>query len=198
MKNNMRVLYILGSGIIRSKRAGFGYEPSRDGKLRALAGAYLFLQRKVCRLVFTGGKVLGSEHPSVAFVMKVYVKGKFDIHEEVIGLQEEAMDTVQEIKRIKKLQKGREEILIVSNEFHLPRIRLIANKLGVSFKTLSAEGILLKISKEKEKAERFLSSLGCKKQRQMEKKKIKQLGERFKTDIPHRQLDNEGRIRNNL
>ncbi len=192
MKKSKFEAVILGSGIIRNKN---GYEPCPNGKLRARAGAYLFLQGKASRLIFTGGKVLGVKHPSVASVMIEYIKRKFDIPEKAVSLEEDAMDTVHEIERIGELKKGTRDFLVISNKFHLPRIRLIAKRLKISLEILACEDILLQIPNEKKEAKEFLSSTICKKQQEMEKQKVRQLKERLETNIPHRWLDSQGRIK---
>lgn len=192
-------IVVLGSGIVKSKRAKFSYAPSTDGRLRAAAGAYLYLRGETPKLILTGGRILGAEHPSVAQVMAEFIMRKFKIPENVISIREEPMDTVQEIEEASRLRnKELKAIAVLSNRYHLERISLIADKLKIPLAAIAAEDILSEIPSEKEKARRFLSSPSYQKSVLREKELINQLSERLRTGLPHRRLDSKGKIRDNI
>lgn len=188
---------VIGSGIIKSKRTKFGYEPSSIGKLRASAGFHLYRQGLVKKVIFTGGENLGANHPSVARMMAEYANIKYKLPKEVISLDEKAMDTVAAIEKLIVLKRVYhwKKIGILSSDFHLKRIKLAAKLLKLPIVLFSAEKILLKIPVEEKRATRFLSSKTQPWEVKREEKIIKMLPDRLKSRRPNRILNEKGELK---
>jgi vancomycin permeability regulator SanA len=94
---------------------------------RTISAINLYKNKHVNCLIFSGGKSKYGTHESD--VMKVVAK-KNNIPEEDIFLDYNGVNTLETLRNIKQNFAGKSFVL-VSNDFHLARIKLIANKLKI-------------------------------------------------------------------
>jgi uncharacterized SAM-binding protein YcdF (DUF218 family) len=96
---------------------------------RLLAGLSLLQRYPFKKVIVTGGKV--SSTVSEAEIMKAYL-AKNQVDEDTILLENEAANTIENLLNCKTIMKAHnlKTCIILSNSFHLRRIRYIANSLG--------------------------------------------------------------------
>jgi uncharacterized SAM-binding protein YcdF (DUF218 family) len=121
-QENADVLIILGYKCADNKIHPFLEE-------RLLAAISLLQQFHFKKVIVTGGKV--SSTVSEAEIMKAYLVKK-QVDENTIVLENDAADTIENLINCKKIMKAHhfKTCIIISNSFHLRRIRYIANSIG--------------------------------------------------------------------
>lgn len=99
-------------------------------KERLNVGLELLRANKFKRVIVTGGKVVSNI--SEAEIMKRYLVQN-GIEEGLIILETEAKDTIENLLNCKAImtEEGFHTCTVVSNSFHLRRIRFIANYIGL-------------------------------------------------------------------
>jgi hypothetical protein len=160
-----RALMIPGGGIRRDKNGKWRTNRFSDkgdnfgisgGRLRVVAGSLLYKNDNNLFIIASGGKGQLKNIPGVPCISSV-VKG------ELVGLKvllnkiiedNKSNNTYQQLMELKKiiLKHKLNEVIIISNKFHLPRIRALIGinkelkkKLDINFiKLKSAEEILIK------------------------------------------------------
>lgn len=110
--------------------------PSPTLRRRSLHGAALFHQGRVRHLIVCGG--LGRHPPTEAEVMRD-VLASAGVPPGCISLENQSTRTVENIRNALPIlaNLGATEVLIVTDNYHAPRARLIAQRLGLSVKTSS-------------------------------------------------------------
>lgn len=167
-----KAIYILGGGLVKEKgkwrtmRIGEGYGGgAMADRLRIDASYEFYKKNPEFFLVASGGHgiykdILGA--PNVCEVLKDELI-ELGVKEDKILLETNSNNTWQQLKRLKQIIKDNEfsEVNILSNKYHIPRIRAMIEKDAELFKMLnslkiklcSAEEILIesnpKIWKEK-------------------------------------------------
>jgi len=157
MKQTNYTIVILG-GLLKKKpdntwrTADFNY-------LRVLAGYYLYWDMKknnTVKLIVSGGKGIYEKIPGVPAVATVMKKElvKLGLLSKEIIVENKTASTYQELLWIKKLlNKNNDKITVISNGYHLPRIKTMLEvlpefkKLRKCLKLVSAEKVVLKHNK---------------------------------------------------
>lgn len=179
----MKIIFILG-GFLRKKHDG-EYGSDRLSYLRVLAGYYLYKnlsKKNKVELIVSGGKGIYEEIrgvPPVAPVMKRELV-MLGIKPEEVKIDETDF-TYPELIWLKNRIDGK-ETFVVSNAYHLPRIRTMINflpelkKLKTEVKLVPAEKIVLKFNKKmRSKINNLNKSPEMKKKIASEKRGIKDL-----------------------
>jgi len=121
------------SGMIRQIKTNQNINYEFRGSVdRVLSGIKLYKSNKSSSLIFTRGKVPWS----VGIPEGEYLKDfaiSFGIPEENILLTSEVQNTDQEAKAVKDiLPKGKENIILVTSAFHMPRAIKVFNAAGLN------------------------------------------------------------------
>lgn len=122
--------------------AGLRKDGTPDKALaKRLNKAYELAQENECRIIVSGGQ--GYDEPCTeASAMKKYLVDK-GLRENRIILEEKAADTKENVRfsyeLIKESGDGTDMIVSVSNEFHVPRIRLLCNLNGFDCEVAAAD-----------------------------------------------------------
>jgi len=157
MRNKKHSIVILG-GLLRKKRDG-SWQTNRFNYLRVLAGYYLYRDMKknnTIKLIASGGKGIYEKTPGVPAVATVMKKElvKLGLLPKEIIEENKTTSTYQELVWITKLlDKNNGEIIVISNDYHLPRIKAMINlipelkKLKKYVTLISAEKIVVKHDK---------------------------------------------------
>jgi len=122
---------------------------SLDGKMRTTAAGELYEEGLVQRIIISGGKTSGEGLPSEAEIMSNYLARHFSIPEGIITREDESIDTMENIKRVKKIlekEKLKGQLVALSNQYHIKRIKKILTTSGLYADMVSAEDVLLKRS----------------------------------------------------
>lgn len=185
-KNKYDAIIILG-GLLKKKSDG-SWRTGKFNYIRVLAGYYLYgdlVKKYPVKIIVSGGKGIYKDIPNVPAVATVMKEEliQLGIPEKEIVEENKTVSTYQELLWLKNLlSKNRRKIIVISNNYHLPRIKVMINlipKLQVinNFLTLySAEKIAIKYNKDlKSKLEKNLKDPKMKRIIAQEKKGIKAL-----------------------
>lgn len=165
-----KTIVILGGSLIkdrngkwRSSRYGergdnFG---EIGGNLRVIAAAYLFRDCPNSKIIASGGKGQFSTLPGVptlARIIRQELRAR-GVPAKKILLENRSRSTFQQLQKIQPIieRQKNSDILIVSNQWHLPRIRAMISKqpelksfyLSYNLRLVSAEKIVLKYERKK-------------------------------------------------
>lgn len=147
-KNN--VIVILG-GLMRKKPDG-NWKTGDFNYLRVLAGYYLYkdiIKNEAVKLIVSGGKGIYEKipnAPAVATVMKQELI-KLGLSAKKIVEENKTASTYQELVWLKNLlNKNPGRVFVISNNYHLPRIRTMINILP-DLKSLKQKLILVSAEK---------------------------------------------------
>lgn len=104
--------------------------PSPTLTRRTLHGAKLFREGRGAVVIVCGG--LGRFPPTEAEAMALVLKGA-GVPEDAIKLEDTSVNTVENIRNALPILRdlGEDDVLIVSDAYHLPRARLIARREGL-------------------------------------------------------------------
>lgn len=95
-------------------------------RFRVLAAAYLYHKNSASMTLLAQGGLATSTKPSIAYVMKEELRA-LDVPAEAILLEERSYSTFSQLNEL-NLQSPR-DLIILSNEWHLPRIRAMIELL---------------------------------------------------------------------
>jgi len=195
--NKKKAIVVLGGGLIKEGshwktidlgEGGDNFAVSND-RWRVEAAAVLWQEEPDYSIIVLGGKgqlTPISDALAVASVIKSELK-ELGVPEEIIITEERSGNSLEQLLELKSLaiQRNLEEIIIISNEWHLPRIKAIIEfypglKESLRFLSLqfiSAEEILLEHDPEKwrSKVESARLNLELKKRYELEEKGVEQL-----------------------
>jgi len=201
--NGEIVIVILGGGLIKDKngewhtthfsKGGDNFGALGD-RLRVMAGAHLYKHNLDAFVIASGGKGQYRDNPDVPSVSSVVKKELIEhgVPEERIVEENKSNNTYEQLLELKKIKglKNLKNIIIISNNWHLPRIKaMIHNIHGLDLlkemynnsiiKIKSAESILIKFdsNKWKIKLQRIYESDAMKKRIKLEKQGVKQIKE---------------------
>lgn len=170
LKQNKRIaIVVLGGGLVRDKRTGkwrttnytegdnFGVQGDR---LRVEAAGYLYKHNPNTFFITSGGKGQLAAIPDAVTVASVIKRElmKFDVPAANIIKEEKSGSTYTQLLAITQLIKKTEiknnRIFIISNEWHLPRIKAMIEYLPQlkplkKIKLISAEKICLQSNPQK-------------------------------------------------
>lgn len=131
---NIDFVILLGAGL-------HGEEPSKSLETRLIAGTRFLKENKGIPVVVSGGQGSG-ETITEAEAMGRYLK-KNGISEERIHYENQSTSTYENLKYSKQLleELGAKEptVLIVTNDFHIARTKIIAKEVGLKSDYLNAE-----------------------------------------------------------
>lgn len=125
------VVVVLGGGF---KRTDLGVELGLPSRLRVLAAGEMLKDGIAKRIILSGGKTAGEENPSEAEVMRDYIHKRWpDIELDRIILEEESLDTTENMENTKKIldQEGLGEAVILTSKSHLKRAQHLAREYGL-------------------------------------------------------------------
>jgi vancomycin permeability regulator SanA len=94
---------------------------------RTIAGINLYKNKHVSCLIFSGGKSKYGTHEAKV-MKKIALKNK--IPAKNIFLDYEGNSTIETVRNVRK-NFAEKSLVFVSNDFHLARIKLLANRLGI-------------------------------------------------------------------
>ena len=180
----MKIIYILG-GLLRKNRDG-NYGSDKLSYLRILAGYHLYSElsnKNKVELIVSGSKGIYRDIPGVPPVAKVM---KQELIELGVSGKEIKIDkndfTYNELLWLTKfISKGMAETFIISNAYHLPRIKVMINfiqelKKLKNVKLIPAEKVVIRHNKKiKSKIEKIYRSSKMKKIIDLEKRGIESL-----------------------
>lgn len=177
LKNHKKTVVVLGGGLIKDKKGVWHTTTFKDqgdkfgvsgDRFRIIAAAELYKKNKDLDFIASGGKgqlKIIKKAPYLADIIKkelinLGIPGNKIIKEKKSG------NTFQQLKELKKIidNKKLNEVIIISNKYHLPRIKAILqyrneffslNKKG-KIKLVAAENI---ISQSDKKQKEFFSNL---------------------------------------
>ena len=123
-------------------------------KNAARAAGELYLEGATDKIILTGGKTGGSDYKSEAELMMQILVDEYNVPKESIVLDHEAKNTLENIplslNKIDKdnpLRKERPKIGLLGADFHIPRIRTLADIFDIGdAKTFSSEQIFRTIA----------------------------------------------------
>lgn len=95
---------------------------------RTMSGINLYRDKHVKCLIFSGGKSKYGSH-EVDVMKKTALK--FSIPESDIFLDYEGNSTIETVRNMRQ-NFAEKSLVFVSNDFHLARIKLLANRLGIN------------------------------------------------------------------
>ncbi len=165
MKQSLVVVVILGGGL---KRDASGWRTtnfdegdnfgSLGDRLRVVAGQILYKdfrnQNKDALVVVSGGRGQLRNAPDAPTVASILKKELMDlgVPESIILVEENSNNTFEQLIELNKMIKARgwQNLAIVSNEYHLPRIgAMIGHGPGLeTLKALSVNGKIFLVSAE--------------------------------------------------
>lgn len=192
MKKEQQTIMILSGGFIRDKYGQWHSSrfrgPVFGSHLRILAGSYLFKNNPRLFIIVTGDRgyfknIKGM--PRLAEIMKKELL-TLGVAKEKIILEKKSNNTYQQIQTLKKFLKkpGIDSIAVISNKYHMGRIRAFINQDPVleryfsdsKIKLLTAESIVIKHNpKLKNKIKNLYSSKKIKNLIEKEKNGVKQI-----------------------
>ena len=129
-------------------------------RLRVVAAKYLYNKNPEQLIIVSGGKGQLKDIPDAPTVAEIIKKEltELGIPEEVIIKEEKSGNTFQQLEELKKIikEKGLKNIGLLSNEWHLPRIKAMLEQLdelreiseSATVEFLPAEEICLEYDKE--------------------------------------------------
>ncbi len=161
-KNNKNkkfsAIVILG-GLLK-KKSNKSWKTDRFNYIRVLAGCYLYkdlIKSYPIKLIVSGGKGIYKNIPDVPPVATVMKKElvQLGIPEKEVVEENKTASTYRELLWLKKfLNKKQERAIVISNSYHLPRIKVmigLIQELQVlknSLFLVSAEKIILKYNEK--------------------------------------------------
>lgn len=198
--NEKTAIVILGGGLKKDANGRWrttNYDEPGDNfgvsgdRLRVVAAGYLYKNNPKQIIIASGGKGQLKDIPDAPTVSEVLKKELMElgVPEEIIIEEKKSGNTYQQLQEIKKIikDKGLKNISLLSNEWHLPRIKEmietmpelkeIFNLTKVEF--LSAEKICLEYDKEawQETIEQAYKSEGLKERIEREQKGVQDIKE---------------------
>jgi hypothetical protein len=150
----MQEIYVLGGGIVKDVdgwRIPNLMEGDKHGPLgeifRMEAAFYLWKHRKA-RIVVSGGQgqYKKDNSPSVSLVMKEWLIKK-GVPEEYISEESSSNNTREQLNILKNIIKPGESIEIVTNNLHIPRVKIMI-EMEEKLRQLSRSGSIELISAE--------------------------------------------------
>lgn len=158
----------------QENRDDFKPRLSMESKMSALGAGEMLKQGLIDRIIFSGGKTAGEDYPSEAAAMAAYLREKYpDIPDEMIGLEEESIDTIDNAERIARVLEAHPELqklALMTVGFHVARSERIFKDRGIDAYPFPAEEVLKQRSPH---YERFLNTY--EKSGRVTKEKIKEL-----------------------
>lgn len=133
-KNNKNkkceAIIILGGGLIKNRDDIWQTRNYNDGsgggeRIRVLAGYYLYKRKEDGVIIASGGKGKKLHEPTTVTISSVIKKELMElgIPKQKIIEDNKSISTLEQLESIKKLINGYSKISIISNKYHLPRIK---------------------------------------------------------------------------
>jgi len=157
--HNKRTVAILGGGFIKdnNKWRTTGFDEPGDNfgalgdRLRVVAASYLYKENK-CLLIILGGKGQLGKILDAPFVSEVIEQELIElgVKSDDILTEHESNNTFEQLKGLLKILKKKKlkEVTIISNRYHLPRLKAFLNvgqeSSVYNIKLISAEEVLIK------------------------------------------------------
>lgn len=134
-KNNKNKTYeaiiILGGGLVRNRNNAWQTRNYSDNgksggeRIRVLAGYYLYKRKSNSIIVAAGGRGKKLHEPTMVTISSIIKSElmKLGIPKQKIIEDNQSASTLEQLKSIEKLINGCGKIFIISNKYHLPRIK---------------------------------------------------------------------------
>ncbi|MDD5554646.1 MAG: YdcF family protein, partial [Patescibacteria group bacterium] len=163
-------IVVLSAGIKRDKSGKWvstdlieaeNFAGAPGGKARVMAASYIYKENPESFIVASGGhgsdkNIIGVKHPRLSKILKRELE-ESGVPDGKIIEENKSRTTYQQLLELQKItvEKGIRNIIIISNRYHLPRIRaMIKYGPGLNFlkkmlsdlniKLISAENLLIK------------------------------------------------------
>lgn len=117
-----------------------------ESKMSTLAGLQAYKEGKSDKIILVGEDTVGSDgkHSTVDFMKELLMsKG---VPENAIEIYPKMQNSVEQLGKISEIQKPDDEFLIVSLDFHMPRVQIIAKNQNIKGEHPTAEDLLRKRS----------------------------------------------------
>ena len=160
LQSKTKTIVIFGGLLKKEKERDGHWRTERFNYIRVLAGYYLYkeLSKKYkTRLIVSGGKGIYKDilhAPTVSSVMKKELIS-LGLSPKEVREESKTASTYQELAWLSKnIKKADQKTIIISNAYHLPRIKTMIGRLSElknlkdSVKLLSAEKIVIKNDKK--------------------------------------------------
>ena len=159
MPHNSKTIFILGGGMIKDGAGRWRTTNFNEGdnfgamgdRLRVLAAYILYKKNPELSLITLGGQGQYKDIPGAPTVAEVIKRELMDlgVTEGSINKEEQSANTWQQLQGLKTLieKEKLNEIVILSNRYHLPRVRAMVEN-DDRLRTLSAKEKLMLISAE--------------------------------------------------
>lgn len=116
-----------------------------ESKMVTLAAVQAYNEGKAGKIILVGEDTIGSKKYSTVDFMKELLVAK-GIPESAIASYSDLQNSVAQIEKISEIQKPGDKFLIVSLDFHTPRVKIIVKNQKVEGGHESAEELLLRRS----------------------------------------------------
>lgn len=135
------VLIVFGYGPVEAR--GNGARLNLYGRLNTLTAGVLYTTGRAKRLLLTGGRTGGAALPPEAELMARTLGRTFGVPPSALRLEPCAQDTLDNLALSAALLDAQpalpQRLGFLALELHLPRIRLLAERIGLAGRTLAAE-----------------------------------------------------------
>lgn len=165
MENKKNTIVILAGALVKGKDGRWrtaNYDDKGDnfgiccGRLRLIAAGFLYKDKQFQSIIVAGGKgqlkdVLPGKLTSAGIITAELAE--IGIPEKNIIKEEKSGNTYQQLRELQKIIKARnlKNIIIISNEYHLPRLRAMikyANDLRALKKMLGSSKLKIKSAED--------------------------------------------------
>lgn len=137
-----------GGGRESKKDKDFGL--TYESKMVTLAAAQAFKEGRADKVLLVGEDTVGSnkKHSTVDFMKELLIlKG---VPENAIESHPNLQNSVEQLGKVSEIQKPDDKFLVVSLDFHTPRVEIIAKNKKINATHQSAEELLVRRSKHYE------------------------------------------------
>ncbi|GAB4181107.1 MAG: hypothetical protein Fur006_15910 [Coleofasciculaceae cyanobacterium] len=153
-RDKFDAIVAFGYGPVQVSATPNSYKLNLYGRINAIATGMLYQSLHIKTIIPTGGKTGGSDKPSEAALLARFIQSKFTIPESVFILEEEAMDTINNVVYVANIidrsPHDYQNLLFVAMDFHLPRIQEICTLVSLNGCCVAAEAIV-KLRSERHK-----------------------------------------------
>jgi uncharacterized SAM-binding protein YcdF (DUF218 family) len=138
-------LWVLRWALVRNRRPSRGVlllcghqlkdgQPSADYRRRLQRAARLMADSPELRLVLLGG---GS--PSEAAAGRDWLRANIGLDSSCIELEEDSIDSLENLRNARALLSGDADLYLLSSRYHLGRLKIFADQLGLEARLVAAE-----------------------------------------------------------
>ena len=148
----MKTIVILGGGLKKNPDGSWGLEARAGNHLRVHAGALLWFRNMDWKIIASGGNgQIGAEDgPPISSLIKEQLTSSWEVPPGFVSEENQSRTTFEQLQIFSRMRERGEigEIVIISNDWHLPRIAAMIKhvpeleNLSMDVELISAEAIL--------------------------------------------------------